>query len=160
MWAPAPWWLASSASTDNPEPKTPPTYQATGPDVGGIFMKRNLILFTAGGGVYVALELLWRRRSHWSMFLLGGACFLAIGVPGRHLKGRHLALRSLLGSVTITAGELLTGLLLNRDHRIWDYRDLPLNYRGQICLPFSVLWIGAAGAASLLFEALDRRLER
>jgi len=41
----------------------------------------------------------------------------------------------------ITAVELATGLLVNRDHHIWDYRSLPLNYQGQICLPFSLLWI-------------------
>ena len=107
----------------------------------------------------MALELLFRRRSHWSMFLLGGACFLAIGIPGRHLKGRHLALRSVVGAGVITAGELATGMALHRDHRIWDYRALPCNYRGQICLPFSLLWIGAAGAAAVLFERWDRWLE-
>lgn len=121
-------------------------------------MKRNTVLFTMGGGTYVALELLFRRRSHWSMFLLGGACFLAIGIPGRYLKGRHLALRSVVGAGVITAGELATGLALNRDHRIWDYRNLPMNFRGQICLPFSLLWMPLSLVAGSLYDFCEPKL--
>lgn len=123
-------------------------------------MAKNTILYTIGGGSYVLLELLYRGRSHWSMFALGGACFLAIGIPGRRLRRRHLALRSLLGAATITAGELLCGLTLNRDHAIWDYRRLPLNFQGQICLPFSLIWIGVSALAAVLFEGCDKWLER
>ena len=87
----------------------------------------------------MGLELLWRRRSHISMFCAGGICFLALG------KLRRLPvswpLRVLAGAGTITAVELVTGLLVNRDYHVWDYRPLPGNYRGQICLPFSLLWI-------------------
>ncbi len=122
-------------------------------------MGKNMTLYTIGGGSYVLLELLYRGRSHWSMFALGGACFLAIGIPGRKLKKRHLAIRSLLGSATITAGELLCGLTLNRDYRIWDYRALPLNFRGQICVPFSLIWIGVSALAAVVFEGCDKALE-
>ena len=55
----------------------------------------------------------------------------------------------------VTAVELGTGFLFNRDYRVWDYRDLPLNYRGQICLPFSVLWMPVSLAAVTVYDALD-----
>ena len=102
-------------------------------------MARFLGLFTVGGGVYVGLELLWRRRSHVSMFAAGGICFLLLGkirtlpVPG--------GIKPLLGAGAITAVELGTGMLVNRDHHVRDYRNSPMNYRGQICLPFSLIWI-------------------
>lgn len=122
-------------------------------------MGKNAVLFTVGGGTYVALELLYRARSHWSMFLLGGGCFLAIGQLGRLEPRLPLPLRAVLGSAICTAGELLTGLLLNRDYTVWDYRDLPLNFRGQICLPFCLLWIPLSALAGILFERLDRYLQ-
>ena len=112
-------------------------------------------LFAIGGGTYVSLELLYRARSHFSMFMLGGGCFLAIGQLGRKCPRLSPTLRAVLGSGICTAGELLTGLVFNRDHRIWDYRALPGNFRGQICLPFSALWM----PLSLLAEELYGHLE-
>ena len=43
---------------------------------------RKSILFYLGGSAYMGLELLWRGRSHGSMFLAGGLCFLLIGHLG------------------------------------------------------------------------------
>ena len=42
-------------------------------------MARKGYLFAVGGGAYVGLELLYRGRSHISMFAAGGACFLLLG---------------------------------------------------------------------------------
>ena len=120
-------------------------------------MRKTLSLFTMGGGAYVGLELLWRSRSHWTMFLLGGGCFLAIGQLGRQEPKLPLSLRAVIGSVICTAGELLTGMAFNRTYTIWDYRALPLNYHGQICLPFTLLWIPVSALAAVIFEALDRK---
>lgn len=118
-------------------------------------MRKNTVLFTIGGGIYVSLELLWRRRSHWTMFVLSGGCFLAIGEIGRRCPNLSLACRAVLGSVICTAGELATGLVFNRDHAIWDYRALPGNFRGQICLPYSLLWVPLSALAAVLFRRLD-----
>ena len=118
-------------------------------------MQKKAYLFTVGGGLYVSLELLWRRRSHWTMFLLGGGCFVAIGELGKRLEKQPRLLRAAAGSGVCTLGELLTGLAFNRDYSIWDYRGLPGNYRGQICLPFSALWV----PLSALGEELYRHLE-
>ena len=50
-------------------------------------------------------------------------------------------MKPVAGAGLITAVELGTGLLVNRDHHVWDYRDLPGNFQGQICLPFFLMWI-------------------
>ena len=73
------------------------------------------------------------------MFAAGGLCFLLLG----KIRGTRLpaALKPLAGAASITGVELLTGLLVNRDHHVWDYQAVPGNFRGQVCLPFSLLWI-------------------
>ena len=118
-------------------------------------MVKKACLFTVGGGLYVSLELLWRGRSHWTMFALGGGCFVAIGELGKALKCVPRAVRAAVGSGVCTVGELLTGLLFNRDYSIWDYRELPGNFRGQICLPFSLLWIPLSAAAEELYRKME-----
>ena len=37
-------------------------------------------------------------------------------------------------------------------YQVWDYRREPLNWRGHICLRFSLLWCGLAG----LWMCLDK----
>ena len=115
-------------------------------------------LFMAGGGGYVGLELLWRGRSHYSMFLAGGLCFLLLGKLGKIRPRLPLALRCLVGAGIITFVELGAGLLANRDYRVWDYRQMPWNFHGQICLVYSLLWIPVSLFAMWLYERLDRKL--
>ena len=117
---------------------------------------RKLFLFCLGGGVYAALELVYRGRTYGSMFFLGGACFLILGQLGR-LRLSWPAL-TVLGAAAITAGELATGLLFNRGYEIWDYRSLPLQYRGQVCLQFSLLWLPLAFLGVQLYRGVESRL--
>ena len=115
---------------------------------------KKTALFTLGGSASVGLELLWRGRSHGSMFLAGGSCFLLLG----SLRKRSLPLlfRAIAGSGVITGVELLSGLLFNRDYRVWDYRNLPLQFKGQICLPYSLLWMPLSLGAMELYRQLDK----
>ena len=117
---------------------------------------RQGVLFYLGGCLYVGLELLWRQRSHWSMFLAGGACFVILG----QLKNLRLSLlpRAGVGALAITLVELLTGLLVNRSYRVWDYRHLPGNLWGQICPLFTLIWIPVAILAMALHRTLERHL--
>ena len=114
---------------------------------------KRLALFCAGGLSYVGLELLWRGRSHGSMFLAGGGSFLLLGGLGKATKSP--VVRALGGAGIITGVELATGLLFNRSHSVWDYRQLPYNIRGQICLPFFLLWVPVGQAGIWLYEKMD-----
>ena len=115
---------------------------------------RFLGLFAVGGGAYVGMELLWRGRSHPSMLAAGGLSFLLLG------KLRETGLPDLIkpmaGAGIITAVELGIGLLVNRNYRVWDYRGLPMNYRGQICLPFSLLWIPVSALGMALYGLAEK----
>ena len=115
---------------------------------------KHSILFCIGGLAYVGLELCYRGRSHGSMFAAGGICFLLLGRLQRTRMAP--AVQCLLGAGIITAVELLTGLLVNRGYRVWDYRQMPLNFLGQICLPFSLLWIPVSLGAMALYRTLDK----
>ena len=92
------------------------------------------------------------------MFLAGGVCFLLLGKLDRWLPRRATVLRGLAGSGVITAVELLIGLIFNRKFKVWDYRRMPMNFRGQVCIPFSVLWMPLSLGAMLLHRRLERRL--
>ena len=119
---------------------------------------KNAVLFYLGGEAYMTLEFLWRGRSHGSMFLLGGLCFSLLGWLRRRTEQFSIVFRMLTGAGVITVLELLTGLLVNRDYRIWDYRRLPFNFRGQICLLYFLLWLPVSLMGMLLHSAASKRL--
>ena len=113
-------------------------------------------LFCAGGTAYMSLELLWRGWSHGSMFVAGGTCFLLLG---KLSKLRCPAtVRAVMAAAAITGVELTAGLLVNRDYKVWDYRGVPMSYRGQICLPYSLLWMPVGAFAMALYSRLERKL--
>ena len=117
---------------------------------------KKAALFAIGGGVYVGLEMLWRGRSHASMFAAGGVCFLLLGAMRRIcLPGRLI-----LGPLSITAVELITGMLVNRDYAVWDYRAMPGNFLGQICPAYCFLWIPLSLVGTALYTCTEDLLDR
>ena len=116
------------------------------------------LLFCTGGTGYMILELLWRGWSHGTMFLAGGTCFLLLGKVNK-LRSTILS-KALLGSAVITGVELTAGLLFNRNYDVWDYRKLPFSFLGQICLPYSLLWVPVGFGAMILYRSLDQRIAR
>lgn len=119
---------------------------------------KDIALFSIGGSAYVGLELLWRGRSHVSMFGAGGLCFLLLGKLGK--LRLPWPVQAAAGSGIITAVELGTGLIVNRDHRVWDYRDVPGNFRGQICPMFMALWVPVAAMGCALYDWSEKNVDR
>lgn len=112
--------------------------------------------FLIGGIGYPLLEILWRRRTHPSMILAGGAAMALIHRVNRlHERFSCKVLRCTAG---ITAIEALCGLIFNRRYQVWDYRRTPGNWRGQICLPYMALWGMLSAAALRLDSFLYQRL--
>ncbi len=114
------------------------------------------MLFFLGGAGYVLLELLYRGRSHYSMFLAGGVCFLLLGKLEEVEPRLPGVIRPLVGAGIITTVELAAGLIFNRDYAVWDYRGIPGNFCGQICPQFTLLWIPLAWGAGKLYRRLRR----
>lgn len=114
---------------------------------------KTLILFLVGGIAYITIELLYRGHSHWTMFLLGGLCFILIGGINNYISWDMLLWKQmLLGSVIITLLEFVCGCIVNLllHWNVWDYSNLPFNILGQICLPFSILWFFVSFVAIII----------
>ena len=99
------------------------------------------MLFCFGGCAYTITELLFRGNSHWTMFILGGICFLLVGGINEKFD-LSLPVQMAVSSLIITALEFLCGCIVNLwlDWKVWNYEQLPFNLLGQICLLFTVLW--------------------
>ena len=106
---------------------------------------KYIFLGVIGGGIYYNLELIWREHSHWTMFLLGGICFIALGLINELLSwDTPLISQMVIGSLIITTLEFITGCVVNLwlGWNVWDYSNLPYNLLGQISLFSSIGWIG------------------
>ena len=121
---------------------------------------KQAVLFYLGGCAYMGLELLWRGRSHGSMFIAGGTCFLLIGQLNYVRPQLKLPLRAVAGAGIVTMVELAIGLLCNRNFEVWDYRDQAGNFLGQICPVFTALWIPVSLLAMGLHRLLTERMAR
>lgn len=105
----------------------------------------ELLLFLIGGSVYTLLEVLWKGQSHWTMFLLGGICFVIMGLLNEYKIPWHWCLlrQAVVSACIITVFEFFTGCVVNLwlGWNVWDYSSLPFNILGQVCLYFFLLWI-------------------
>ena len=110
--------------------------------------------FLLGAAGYPALEILWRGRTHHSMALAGGLSMMMLHRINGLQAGRMR--KAMMGGLGITAIEAACGMIWNRSHQVWDYRKMPLNWRGQICLPYTALWCLLSGAALRLDKGLNR----
>lgn len=113
---------------------------------------KSLAIFTFGGLAYGLLEIFWRGETHISMFVVGGLCFLMISViDSLPAFGGSLLLEAPVCALFVTAAELVSGIVVNlmMGLEVWDYSELPLNLWGQICLPFSAIWLGLSIPAAL-----------
>lgn len=124
-------------------------------------IKKHLILGTIGGLIYVLLELIWRGYSHWTMFLLGGTCFVLLGLINEILDwDTPLTLQMLIGCTVITVLEFITGCVVNLwlGWNVWDYSDLKFNILGQISLFSSIGWYFISFVGITLDDWLRYRL--
>lgn len=121
------------------------------------FWYKYLFLFAAGGLLYNLLEMAYRGRSHWTMFLLGGLCFICLGLINEVLSwDTPLWKQALIGATIITVLEFITGCVVNLwlGWMVWDYSNMPGNILGQICPKFFLLWILVAVAGIVLDDWL------
>lgn len=105
---------------------------------------KEIILWLIGGLLYIGIELMWRGYSHWTMFALGGLCFVCLGRINEVIPwNMPLWQQALIGTAIITGLEFITGCIVNLwlGWNVWDYSNIPLNFFGQICLPYMFLWI-------------------
>ena len=118
---------------------------------------KYLFLGAIGSIIYMSLEILWRGYTHWTMGILGGICFICLGLINKILSWETpLVLQMLIGGAIITVLELVTGCIVNLwlGWNVWDYSDLPYNFLGQISLFSSIGWIGLSLVGIVLDDYL------
>lgn len=118
---------------------------------------RLLVLWSIGGILYICCELLFRGHSHWTMFIVGGICFVLIGAINELIPWEMpIWQQAAIGAVIVTCIEFLSGCIINiwLGWAVWDYSDVPFNAFGQVCLPFTGIWLLIAVAAIILDDYL------
>ncbi len=97
-----------------------------------------LFFWATGGALYYSFEVLFRGFSHWSMFVLGGVCFVFFFVQD------PLWIQVLRCMVFVTSMEFITGIIVNKwlHYGVWDYSEMPFQLFGQICVPFMLIFSG------------------
>ena len=106
------------------------------------YLIKYLILLIVGGTAYYGIEVLARGFSHWTMFLVGGICFILIGIINEITPKMPLIQQMLLSAAIITAVEFISGCVLNLwlGLDIWDYSENFGNILGQICPKHTIYW--------------------
>lgn len=120
-----------------------------------------LILLIIGGIIYIGIELLYRGHTHWTMGIVGGLCFVAVGLLNEGLPW-HMCFETqmLCGGAIITCVELIAGCVLNLwlHLDVWDYSKLPGNVLGQICPQFAAIWVVLSAVIIPLDDWLREKL--
>lgn len=114
---------------------------------------KEIALFIIGALIYMGIELAFRGHTHWTMGIVGGLCFVIIGLLNEGYNWEMPFWKQcLIGACVITALEFVSGVVLNMilGLGIWDYSGIPFNLFGQICLPFSIAWFFLSGIAIIL----------
>lgn len=100
-----------------------------------------IFTFLMGYFLYAFVEVAGRGYTHWTMCLTGGLVLTVIYIISSR-PAMTLIRCCIIGAVFITAIEFAVGIYDNiiMGWHVWDYSELPLNFMGQICPIFSLLW--------------------
>lgn len=118
---------------------------------------KAIILMAVGGMLYALFEIGFRGYTHWTMIIVGGLCFYLIGLINEVIPWEmEIWKQCVIGSLVVTAVEFVSGCIINLwlGWGVWDYSDMPFNILGQVCLPFSALWVLLSALAIILDDYL------
>ena len=106
-------------------------------------------VFLTGGAAYSLIEILWRGYTHWTMTITGGICFTVLYILHVYARALSFLTRCVIGTAVITLVEFAVGCTVNLwlGWNVWNYSNVPGNVLGQICLPFSLMWLLLCAAA-------------
>ena len=108
-----------------------------------------LFPFTAEGAALVAIVLILQPAAQWLLKKTGGRVLPA------------LLLSFLLNALVCTSIDFMTGMIANQDFQLWDYRDMPFNFMGQVCLQNSMVYsIAATLIVWVFYPLMDAILHR
>ena len=119
---------------------------------------KNVVLFGVGGIGYGIIEIIYRFRTYPLMIICGGIAILILDKINNYISwDMDILLQGCIGSAIITGMEFIIGNLSLAGvlPKMWDYSNVWLNYKGIICLPFSLIWIVLSICAIMLADAIN-----
>lgn len=124
-------------------------------------LKKYFTFFVIGGIGYALVELIWRGRTHWTMMIAGGICFISFSVISELFREKPILYKAALCSLTVTTVELVFGVVFNIIFKmnVWNYSNMPLNLLGQICPLYSLLWGGLSLLVLPIAQLLNEKFE-
>lgn len=115
-------------------------------------------MFLVGYCVYIAIEVTIRSYSYPLMGVVAGIAVILLDKINDYISWDiDLLIQASIGSAFITSMEFIIGNMALRGivPQMWDYSGLPFNYRGIICLPFSLIWILMSCIAIFVADAIN-----
>lgn len=122
-------------------------------------INKSILLFLVGYCTYISIEVTYRNISYPIMGICGGLAILLLDKINDNISWNvDLCLQGLCGSALITFFELIIGEIALHTSLLpvmWDYSNVPLNFDGIICLPFSIVWFFLSILAIFLADAIN-----
>lgn len=104
----------------------------------------------------MTIELLYRQYTDYHMFYLAGFVGLIILCINEWLSyDTDFVVQVFICGTCALIGELICGIIFNADYHIWDYRELPLNFLGQVQLYFALAWYSLAAIFIPILDYID-----
>lgn len=119
---------------------------------------RLTVLFLTGFCAYITIEVCYRGYSYPLMGLCGGLILIILdGINQKLSWDIDILLQGIIGSVIVTSVELIVGSIcvICNFELMWDYSNVPFNYYGIICLPYSLIWIFISIVGIIVADAIN-----
>ena len=122
------------------------------------------VIFVTSGLIYITLELFWRGRTHWTMFLCAGLCGLVMAnINNNWLEfDTDFRIQVFVSALMCSTSEFFFGIMFNGDFSIWDYRGMwgTLHALGdQVNIIFFGIWIIISVFGLPLLDWIQWKLE-
>ena len=117
-----------------------------------------IVLFSFGFFAYMLIELIYRQYTFILMGVCGGIAIVLLDQINDKISwDTDILIQGACGSLIITFFEYVIGeLFLNGVLPVmWDYSNVFLNYKGIICLPFSLIWVVLSIIAVIIADAIN-----
>lgn len=119
---------------------------------------KRIVSFLVGFCMYITIETLFRGYSYVLMGVCGGLAIIILDKINDNISwDLDITIQCLIGALIITLMELIIGSLFLAGYLpvMWDYSSIPVNYKGIICLPFSIAWMGLSFIGILVADAIN-----
>ena len=124
-----------------------------------IRVNKNIVLFLIGFMSYITIEVLFRGYSFPLMGCCGGLAVIILDKINDKISWNvDILLQGLCGTTLITSFEFIIGEIMIHTSflpKMWDYSNMPLNYKGIVCVPFSIGWFFLSLVAIFTADAMN-----